>query len=65
MSRATIRKKTQREFGPIVPSDCCDLCGSTENLQRHHPDYSSSECWLVCQKCHTQIHMRDGTWGAD
>jgi len=60
---ATIRKRTQREFGPIVDTDCCDVCGSKDNLQRHHPDYTSSGCCLLCQSCHTAEHMRDGTWG--
>jgi hypothetical protein len=40
----------------------CQLCGSTENLQRHHPDYSKPlEVWILCRPCHWKIHniMRD------
>jgi hypothetical protein len=38
-------------------SSQCELCGSTENLERHHPDYSEPTITVtVCRLCHTFIH---------
>lgn len=38
---------------PIV-GDCAD-CGSLENLERHHPDYSEPlEVEILCHKCHVK-----------
>jgi len=35
----------------------CETCGSTEDLQRHHSDYSKSlEIIFVCGKCHGELH---------
>lgn len=35
----------------------CSLCGSTENLERHHPDYSKPlEIVTLCESCHRRIH---------
>jgi len=38
----------------LVPLDKqCKICGSTENLQRHHPDYSKPlEVVTLCRTCH-------------
>jgi len=31
----------------------CEECGSTENLERHHPDYSKPlETQTLCRACH-------------
>jgi len=31
----------------------CDICGKkTKDIQRHHEDYNSDICILVCRKCH-------------
>jgi len=39
----------------IAPS--CVLCGSTENLERHHPDYNKPfEIVTLCRRCHQRIH---------
>ena len=35
----------------------CTICGSTENLHRHHPNYSKPlEILTVCSRCHQRIH---------
>ena len=40
-------------------SSDCEVCGSTENLERHHPDYSEPLMIMtVCRKCHNHIHRR-------
>jgi len=36
----------------------CELCGNTENLEHHHPDYDYPEIYVtVCKECHTWIHQ--------
>lgn len=36
----------------------CVFCGSTENLERHHPDYDKPlEFLTFCRKCHRQLHV--------
>ena len=35
----------------------CQICGSNEDLQRHHQDYTKPyEVIIVCRTCHTKIH---------
>ena len=40
----------------------CENCGSTKNLRRHHTKYNElqnqDEIIIVCESCHTKIHMR-------
>lgn len=39
----------------------CEFCGSTENLQRHHPSYEEPTKFItVCCTCHRRIHQ--GKW---
>jgi len=36
----------------------CENCGSTENLERHHKDYSKPlEVVTLCRKCHAGLHL--------
>lgn len=36
---------------------CCEECGSTENLQKHHPNYSKPmEVKTLCVTCHVRLH---------
>jgi hypothetical protein len=37
----------------------CSLCGSQSDLQRHHPDYSSTDFFIVCRQCHNRIHREE------
>jgi hypothetical protein len=35
----------------------CEICDSTENLERHHPDYAERLVVVtVCRACHVNIH---------
>lgn len=35
----------------------CEWCGSQEELQRHHPDYSKpKEFQTICSPCHSFYH---------
>lgn len=37
----------------------CENCGSTEQLELHHLDYSSSaKIKLLCRKCHQGEHIK-------
>ena len=42
----------------------CERCGSTENLERHHPDYSKPNLVItLCSSCHKAVHkelLKDG-----
>lgn len=43
----------------IEREDKCAKCGATENLERHHPDYSNPNLVItLCRACHRQEH-----WG--
>lgn len=36
---------------------CCEFCGATEDLHRHHNDYSKPlEITILCRKCHIKWH---------
>lgn len=60
MEKATVRKQAQR----AVALEKCEACGATENLQRHHPDYSQPLLvQVLCQTCHTKAHQEMGDWG--
>ncbi len=42
-----------------IPLDgrCCEICGSTEDLHRHHDDYSKPlEVIIMCKECHDKTH---------
>ena len=35
----------------------CELCGSTDNLEKHHPNYDNpKEIVVLCRKCHRTTH---------
>lgn len=53
----TVRKRDGRK----IQANECEKCGATATLQRHHVDKVFS--MVLCQKCHTAEHMKDGTWG--
>ena len=46
----------------------CEVCGAQKTLQRHHKDSNPlnnqpENISILCQKCHKEDHMSDGTWG--
>lgn len=59
-----LRKRAQREI-PLEPGACCESCGSTSGLQRHH--YAGLQNWsavkIICQACHTREDHKNGQWG--
>ena len=61
MNLAAMRKRSQRSFP--IDGESCQLCGSKKRVQRHHPNQDPEVFWVVCQKCHTDIHMKEGSWG--
>lgn len=41
-----------------LENQSCQQCGSTSNLNRHHPDYSKPyEVIILCSKCHNRLHL--------
>jgi len=57
----SIRKQANRS----IPATQCEKCGSTERLQRHHEDYREPmNVVILCQTCHKNHHVKNGTWGS-
>jgi len=55
------RKAAQRAYPRLT---ACEHCGTTSQLQRHHPDLSDAlSVVILCQPCHAAEHVRHGTWG--
>jgi hypothetical protein len=57
------RKKTAarlQAWRKVPLDDKCD-CGTTENLQRHHPDYDKPlEVLTKCTECHGSLSRKEG-----
>lgn len=52
--------------GKIIKPNNCSICGSTEQIEGHHPDYEPGHELIVvwvCRRCHADIHreQRNGT----
>ena len=44
-----------RYYNPVIES--CTKCPSTENLQRHHEEYTDPNKFIVlCESCHKEVH---------
>ena len=44
----------RHEFPNILK---CDACGSTQVLERHHPDYNQPlKILILCRSCHQKVH---------
>lgn len=58
--RHSKRVKARNQARYYIPlKNKCEICGSTENLQRHHPDYSKSlQVMTVCKKCHIKLRKK-------
>jgi len=61
MANATVRKASQRLM-PLSDASCAQ-CGSTAQLQRHHRNYTPTDFIVLCQRCHANLHIADGSWG--
>jgi hypothetical protein len=55
-----LRRRTQRRLPTLVGREC-EKCGATEDLQRHHKDYTETNIRIVCKKCHPYFDLLDGT----
>ncbi len=54
--RLSSRGKT-KYFIELKP--CCEICGSTNNLQRHHWDYNKPLLVnTLCKECHSIQHIK-------
>lgn len=59
LNKDTIRRRASR-FIPLKDKTC-EECGSTDNLQRHHTDYSKPlEIVILCPKCHNKSDKQLG-----
>ncbi len=53
-------KKKRPEF---YPKECC-ICGSTKNIECHHPDYNFElSIYPLCKKHHVELHSYDKKGG--
>jgi hypothetical protein len=41
---------------PLDKGIVCEECGSSEQLERHHPDYKSLNVQILCKPCHSKYH---------
>ena len=47
----------------IPKNQLCEICGSKENLDKHHEDYSKPlEVMFLCRKCHKRLHRKIKFW---
>lgn len=60
LSKWAVRKRAQRSL-PTLDGQKCEACGTPNNLQRHHPDYSEPDRFeVLCAPCHVAADKRDG-----
>ncbi|MBO5968444.1 MAG: HNH endonuclease [Clostridia bacterium] len=57
---------THRRARQLLPSGCCEKCGSNQNVDVHHKDgnplnNSLDNLQRLCRSCHTKIHRRQKT----
>lgn len=63
-ARAKYPEKTRAWQMAIVKKDelrksACELCGATDRLHMHHPDYSKPlDVITLCQPCHVTVHHK-------
>ena len=53
-----VREETKKAIrrGILIKSDFCELCGSNENIQIHHKDYTNPlDVAFVCFSCHRKV----------
>lgn len=49
--------------GVLAPLERCDICGSSDRLQRHSENYyNPMQAAIVCGSCHRLIHLRFWRW---
>ena len=64
-------KKAERKVYEYINSieKWCQLCGSTQNLHRHHIRYGAEgrktyigNIIVLCEKCHRKVHSNKKLW---
>lgn len=57
-TKATTAVKDAVRYGRLVKASECSKCGSKENIEGHHHDYSKPlDVIWVCKVCHIKIHQ--------
>ena len=52
-ARHPIEIKATKLARKVPIGNQCEICGTTEDLQKHHPDYSKPlEIVTLCRQCH-------------
>lgn len=61
LERDKVRERTRKEID--VRGRYCEICGSNDNLTRHHKEYRQ-DCYLfpmkvrvVCRDCHDKLEL--------
>ena len=56
--QANPEKRHAKKLAQKVPLDShCEICGTTERLQRHHPNYDEPlKIVTLCRNCHRKLH---------
>lgn len=66
LHRASVYAQNGRKRGYINPEMKCTKCGSENDLQMHHEDYSKKlDVIVLCRPCHTALHTerrREKKW---
>lgn len=48
--------RAYQKNGKLTPKPC-EVCGTAENIEKHHPDYSKPlEVVWLCRKHHLELH---------
>lgn len=52
-------KKKAHQLARSLPMESrCENCGHTQELQKHHPDYTQPlKIITLCKRCHTEAHQ--------
>jgi hypothetical protein len=51
------RAREQASYHISLTGKSCELCGSTQKLERHHSDYNKPlKIQILCEQCHTKNH---------
>jgi hypothetical protein len=53
--KRSVENKSRKGKTKVPLKDKCELCGSTNYLERHHPDYNKpDEALTLCRTCHAR-----------
>lgn len=53
------REKARQKAKYYLPAGICAICDTTEDVQRHHPDYSKPLYVIyLCRRHHRRLHRK-------